>query len=204
MPLTSSPYQRRVGLLGGSFNPPHEGHREISLAALNRLELDAVWWLVTPGNPLKDPDSYAPIDTRLSRARRTANHPDIVISDFESRHNLQYTVDTLAKLIELNPNVQFIWLMGADSLSNFHRWKNWRRIAELAPIAVFNRPGHEADALDSEAAQALDAFRIDERNARGFITSEPPAWIYFSDIDNPLSSTAIRNNERNPKATPEK
>ncbi|GJL95966.1 MAG: putative nicotinate-nucleotide adenylyltransferase [Hyphococcus sp.] len=190
--------QRTIGLLGGSFNPAHAGHREISLAALERVGLDAVWWLVTPGNPLKDANEYAPYEERLKKARRVSDHPDIVISDFERRQNLQYTADTIARLKLLNSDTCFIWLMGADSLENFHRWKDWRRIAEMAPIAVFNRPGHGDAALSSEAATALAAFRIDTTNASLLLEDEPPVWVYFSDTNNPLSSTSIRNARQKP------
>ena len=187
----SSP-KRRIGLLGGSFNPAHAGHREISLVALERLRLDAVWWLVSPGNPLKDPTSYAGYDERMHRARAVADHPNIVISDFEHRRNLQYTVDTLEQIIDANPGISFAWLMGADSLSSFHRWKEWRRIAELAPIAVFNRPGYGDAALASEAAQTLAAFRIASDDG-DLLMHEPPAWIFFAETDNSLSSTALRS-----------
>ena len=193
--VTTPSYQRRIGLLGGSFNPPHEGHRQISIAALERLGLDAVWWLVTPGNPLKDPSVYAPFEKRLHKARSFSDHPDIVVSDFEKRHSLQYTVDTIERLTLLNPTTQFIWLMGADGLASFDQWKDWRRIAEMAPIAVFNRPGYEGDALQSVAAKALSAFQIDENAPEALTQQEPPAWIFFSDTDNPLSSTAIRNEQ---------
>ena len=185
-------HKRRIGLLGGSFNPAHAGHREISVAALERLDLDAVWWLVTPGNPLKDPEIYAGYDERLRQARKVADHPDIIVSDFERRHNLQYTVDTLEQIIDANPNAVFVWLMGADSLAAFHRWKDWRRVAELAPIAVFNRPGAENAALDGEAATALAPFQVDAAHAKDILNTDPPAWVFFSDIDNPLSSTALR------------
>ncbi len=186
--------RRRIGLLGGSFNPAHAGHRQISVAALERLGLEAVWWLVTPGNPLKDAGQYAPYEERLSKARAVADHPDIVVSNFERRHNLQYTVDTLERLQITNPDIDFIWLMGADSLAGFHRWKDWRKIAERAPMAVFNRPGYTDTALSGEAALALDAFRIDEENIEQLTRNDPPVWVYLSDTDNPLSSTAIRNN----------
>ncbi len=195
LPLEKNTYRRRLGLLGGSFNPPHTGHREISLAALERLNLDVVWWLVTPGNPLKDSTVYAPFDERLRRARAFADHCDIVVSDFERRHNLQYTVDTIERLQLLNPTVQFIWLMGADSLASFDQWKDWKRISELVSIAVFNRPGYTQNALDSAAATALKAFRIDELEPELLLESEPPAWIYFSDTDNSMSSTALRDGE---------
>jgi len=185
--------------LGGSFNPPHAGHREISLAALERLKLDAVWWLVTPGNPLKDPDTYAPFKERLRLAQRLSNHNDIIVSDFESRHSLQYTVDTLSQLILEYPEVQFIWLMGADSLVNFHRWKDWQKIAELVPMAAFNRPSHCEDALNSPAAKALLSSRIDEKTPEMLTENKPPTWVFFSDTDNPSSSTEIRNQSKQKK-----
>ncbi len=191
MPNLKSPSHRRIGLLGGSFNPAHAGHREISLAALARLDLDAVWWLVTPGNPLKDPEEYAAYDQRLHQARAVANHADIVVSDFEQRRGLQYTVDTLDQIKDANPNASFAWLMGADSLVNFHRWKNWRRIAELAPIAIFNRPDYGEKALKSEAGTTLAPFRLAFEDG-DLLSHEPPAWIFFSDTNNSLSSTALR------------
>ncbi|MEM8772139.1 MAG: nicotinate-nucleotide adenylyltransferase [Pseudomonadota bacterium] len=184
---------RRIGLLGGSFNPAHGGHREISLAALSHLSLDAVWWLVTPGNPLKAPEHYIAYHDRLAQARRVADHADIVVSDFENRRTLQYTVDTLAHIKDANPTAGFVWLMGADSLATFHLWKDWRRIAELTPIAVFNRPGYEDDALNSEAATALSVFRMDESDAAAITSAEPPAWVFISETRNSLSSTEIRN-----------
>ncbi len=178
--------------MGGSFNPPHDGHREISLAALDRLGLDAVWWLVSPGNPLKDAGDYAPYEDRLRQARAVSNHPDIIVSDFERSHGVQYTVDTLERLKTLSPNVQFIWLMGADSLASFHRWKDWMQIAEAVPFAVFNRPGYSDDALQSDAALALAPFRIEQSKNNDLAGAEPPAWTYFSDTNNPLSSTELR------------
>lgn len=193
MPPSNTIERRRIGLLGGSFNPPHQGHREISLTAMDRLGLDAVWWLVTPGNPLKDPKTYAGYEDRLRLARLVANHPDIVVSDFERRRGLVYTADTLAALHALNPNAAFVWLMGADGLENFHRWKDWRHIAQTVPIAVFNRPGHGEAALAGEAAQAFAAFRIDESDAASLAAAEPPAWVFVSDTQNPVSSTAIRS-----------
>lgn len=193
MPPSQKTERRRIGLLGGSFNPPHQGHREISLAALERLGLDAVWWLVTPGNPLKDPKIYADYEDRLRLARVVAHHPDIVVSDFERRRGLQYTAETLDALQAINPNAAFVWLMGADGLENFHRWKEWRHIAETVPMAVFNRPGHGEEALSSEAAKELSAFRIDADDAMSLCETEPPVWVFFPDTENPLSSTAIRS-----------
>ena len=195
--FSSQTHIQKIGLLGGSFNPPHAGHREISIAALKRLELDAVWWLVTPGNPLKDPEQYAPYETRLSVARAIASHERIVVSNFEARRNLQYTVDTLDALVNDFPAMRFVWLMGADSLVTFHRWKDWRRIASLVPIAVFNRPGYADEALESEAGQALSAFRFDDAEVEKLVDAEPPAWAFFEETQNPISSTSIRQAAEN-------
>lgn len=187
--------QSRIGLLGGSFNPAHEGHREISLAALKALGLDAVWWLVSPGNPLKSVDDYAPYELRLAKARAVADHPLIVVSDFERRKDLQYTVDTLEALTAVWPDIEFVWLMGADSLETFDRWKDWRRIFALAPIAVFSRPGYETAAEDSVAAKEFALFRLEGDAARSLAEAEPPAWAYFSETANPQSSTLLRARE---------
>lgn len=187
--------ERRIGLLGGSFNPAHEGHREISLAALDRLGLDAVWWLVSPGNPLKNQGEYAPYEARLRQARAVSEHPDIIVSDFERRHGLQYTVDTLERIKALNPDVKFVWVMGADSLENFHLWKDWMKIAQSTPFAVFNRPGYAEGALQGEAACALSAFQMPASKDADIADAEPPAWVYFSDTENPISSTEIRNRQ---------
>jgi len=182
----------KIGLLGGSFNPAHEGHREISRAAIKELGLDAVWWLVSPGNPLKDPAGYAPYEQRLARARAVAGDPLIVVSDFETRKGLQYTVDTLEALASLWPDMRFVWIMGADSLETFHSWKDWRRIFLLAPVAVFSRPGHEKAAEECPAAQEFAAFRLDGPPAAALAEAEPPAWSYFPGTANPLSSTRLR------------
>lgn len=182
----------KVGLLGGSFNPPHGGHLEISLYAIERLKLDAVWWLVTPGNPLKDQSIYAPYDTRLTAAREIAGDAPIIVSDFEKQHGLQYTAETVPALIKAHPDNHFVWLMGADSLATFHRWKEWRMLANAIPMAVFNRPGASEEALKSEAATALAHHRLDEKAGDALCGSKPPAWIFFPQTENPLSSTALR------------
>lgn len=193
MPKAKSNARRKIGILGGSFNPAHAGHREISVAALERLGLDAVWWLVTPGNPLKDSGIYAPYEERLKHARVISDHPDIVVSDFEKRHDLTYTVDTLEALQDDNPNSSFVWLMGADGLEIFHKWKDWRKIAELAVFAVFARPGYGEGALSSQAANDLAAFRVNIDQAADLALNDAPAWIYFPDTNNPISSTELRN-----------
>jgi len=184
----------RIGLLGGSFNPAHEGHREISLEALKLLKLDAVWWLVSPGNPLKERAGYdyAPYEERLAAARRIADHPRIIVSNFEQRKGLQYTVDTLEALIDLWPQIRFVWLMGADSLADFHRWRNWRRIVSLAPFAAFNRPGFAEAALAGETAKELALFRVPSGRAAEIVDMDPPAWTFIESTVNPVSSTEIR------------
>jgi len=182
----------RIGLLGGSFNPAHGGHRDISVEAIRALSLDAVWWLVSPGNPLKDPAGNMPYEERLARARQVADHHRIVVSNFEARRGLQYTVDTLEALRDLWPQMHFVWIMGADSLRDFHRWKDWRRIATLAPIAVFSRPGSTDAAEASPAAEALAAFRLPDEDAPALAEAEPPAWIFLKTVHNPASATAIR------------
>ncbi|MEX0644025.1 MAG: nicotinate-nucleotide adenylyltransferase [Parvularculaceae bacterium] len=189
--MTTSRTQK-IGLLGGSFNPPHDGHREISLAALDWLGLDAVWWLVSPASPLKDAAAYAPYEIRLAKARALARHPQIVVSDFERRRDLQYTVDTIAALKDTAPSTRFVWLMGADGLASVHQWKDWRKIFLLAPVAVFNRPGFADAALASPSATEFAAFRIEAGEARALADAEPPAWAFFERTANPASSTAIR------------
>ena len=182
----------RIGLLGGSFNPAHEGHLHISLAGLRRLALDQVWWLVSPQNPLKSSDETADYEARLAKARDVARHPRIVISDFERRHNLQFTFETIQLLKERKRGVKFVWMMGADNLLTFHRWENWREIARLAPMAVFARPGAGVRAPFSFAAQFLRRSRLEEDDAHLLASRIPPAWTYITETLHPASSTAIR------------
>lgn len=182
----------RVGLLGGSFNPPHAGHREISLHGLRRIGLDYVWWLVTPGNPQKDQEHYACFDTRTAAARQCAAHPRIIVSNFEQRHDLRFTAHTIAALRSRFPRTRFVWMMGADNLAGFHTWRDWKLIAANLPIAVFNRPGHTISGLASPAGQTLHSYRLPTTAARHLPECAPPAWIYFTDTLNHESSTEIR------------
>lgn len=182
----------KIGLLGGSFNPAHDGHRTISLVALKKLGLDRVWWLVTPQNPLKSADDTADYDVRLEHARRAARHPRIVVSDFERRMNVTFTFETLRLIRMRYSSVRFVWLMGADNLVSFSEWENWREIARLAPIAVFARPGSKIRAPFSHAARCLSRHRLDEEDAKLLATTRPPAWVYLTDTLHPASSTAIR------------
>jgi nicotinate-nucleotide adenylyltransferase len=182
----------RVGLLGGSFNPPHAAHRAISLFALKRLELDRVWWLVTPGNPLKDVRALPPIDQRLAAARALARHPRIDVTDIEARIGTRYTADTLEFLVRRCPQVRFVWLMGADNLRDFHHWERWRRIFDLMPIAVVDRGRIHGNALSSPAAHALARYRVPERAAARLPGLAPPAWCFLHGLKLPLSSTMLR------------
>ena len=182
----------RIGLLGGSFNPAHEAHREISLTALKRLGLDQVWWLVTPGNPLKDPSKLASLESRVEAARKTARHPRIEVSGFDDENGTAYTIDLLTKLKRRFPAVNFVWLMGADNLAEFHRWRAWQHIFELMPIAVLDRPGFRMKARASKAAQRFALYQVDESDAGGLARLEPPAWTILTHRLSRLSSTALR------------
>ena len=142
----------RIGLLGGSFNPAHRGHRRISLFAVQALALDELWWLVSPGNPLKEgAKDMAPFDARFSRAQHIARRAPIRVSDFEQRARTRYTVDTVRKLKRRYPQDRFIWLLGSDTLTNFHKWRDWRRLAREVPIAVIRRPGYDSSARAARA-----------------------------------------------------
>jgi len=180
----------RIGLLGGSFNPAHEAHREISLTALKRLGLDQVWWLVTPGNPLKDPSKLASLESRVEVARKMARHPRIEVTGFAG--GSAYTIDLLAELKRRFPGVNFVWLMGADNLAQFHRWRAWEEIFAAVPMAVLDRPGLRLKARASKAAQRFALYQVDESDAGGLARLEPPAWTILSHRLSGLSSTALR------------
>lgn len=183
---------KRTGLLGGSFNPAHEGHRQLSLAAMEELGLDEVWWLVSPGNPLKDVADMAPFEARLASARRLARGTPIRVSDFEKGAGTRYTVDTLRELVRRFPRRRFIWLMGADTLVEFHRWKNWREIAQLVPIAVLPRPGYDDQAQAARAMGWLSEFVRPEDQATNWTEWSPPAILFLRLPTNPGSATALR------------
>ncbi|MBB5753491.1 nicotinate-nucleotide adenylyltransferase [Prosthecomicrobium pneumaticum] len=194
----ASPGQR-IGLFGGSFDPPHDGHRLASLAALRRLRLDAVWWLVTPGNPLK---ARAPADLarRIAAAEALARHPRIRVTGAEASLATRYTADTLSRIVAMRPGVRFVWLMGADNLAQFHRWRDWGKIAALMPVAVYDRPGSTFSAPNAPAARLLAAYRVPERSAAAFAGRRPPAFIFLHGPRSPLSSTALRATEKSPRA----
>lgn len=183
---------RRVGLLGGSFNPAHGGHRDISLAALGRLNLDQVWWLVSPQNPLKPVAGMAPFATRIAEARRVAHHPRIVVTDLEDGLGTRYTADTLRRLTQTFPRTRFVWLMGADNLSQIAQWAEWQEIFHTVSVAVFARPTYCFGALAGRAARRFARRRL-TASAAGLLTrNAPPAWVFLFTRLNPISASAIR------------
>ncbi len=183
---------KRVGVLGGSFNPAHDGHRHISLLALERLRLDEVWWMISPQNPLKTAAETAPLAKRMERARAVADHPSIHVTDIEVRLGTLYTADTIEALKSRFPGIRFVWLMGADNLCQIPRWRHWRRIFETVPIAVFTRPSYSLRALSGRAARRFAAQRVSERRAGALADMKPPAWIFLHGRPHPESATRIR------------
>jgi len=191
------PYTKgmRIGLLGGSFNPPHLAHRAISLFALKRLKLDRVWWLVTPGNPLKSDSTPHDLTERMKAARHVAHDPRIEVSCLESVIGTRYTVDTVRYLRRRASGPRFVWIIGADNLAQFHRWQDWRHIASEVPIAVIDRPPQSFRALASPAAQALARYRIPENQAAKLAEQRAPAWVFLTGMKMSLSSTGLRNRD---------
>jgi nicotinate-nucleotide adenylyltransferase len=183
---------QKIGLFGGSFNPPHDGHRAASLLAMRRLGLDWVWWLVSPGNPLKDTHDLPPLDERIAEVRALADHPRIEVTGIEATIGTRYTFETILWLTQHCPGVRFFWIMGADNLASFHKWRCWRDIAALVPIVVVDRPGFTWSAVHSPAGELLRRYRYDENNGRGFALAKPPAFIFLHGPRSFLSSTALR------------
>lgn len=182
----------RIGLFGGTFDPPHGAHLGACLLAMKKLELDRVWWLVTPANPLKDTRGLTPVDDRIRAIKAFAHHPRIHVTGFEAAIGSHYTFKTVSFLRARCPAVQFVWIMGADNLRSFHRWQKWRRIARLVPIAVVDRLGPSLYATSGTAGQALARWRLPESAAKSLPRRKPPAWVYLHGLKSPLSSTALR------------
>lgn len=183
----------QIGLLGGSFDPPHQGHAHITFEALRRLRLDRVWWLVSPGNPLK---ARGPVElaVRLEACRAMMRHPRVWITDVEARMGTRFTADTLSRLMEAYPRVRFVWLMGADNLVGCHRWEHWDWILENAPVGVLARPDQQVKAGLAPAARAYRRFRVPERSAGGLALRKPPAWSLLVGPTVRISSTELRQN----------
>ena len=182
----------RVGLLGGSFNPAHGGHLHISRLALKHLNLDQVWWLVSPQNPLKPTAGMAPLDDRLDYARAMAADPRILVTDMERRLGTLFAVDTLRRLIGRYPDTRFVWVMGADNLLQAPLWKRWRAFFDMVPIAVFARPSYSFRALTSKAARCLAPHRVGPGRGTALAGMTPPAWMFLPTRLEDSSATAIR------------
>ena len=182
----------QVGLFGGSFNPPHAGHALVAEIALRALKLDQLWWIVTPGNPLKAGKPIAPLAERLKKSEAFAEDPRIKVTAFEASFNVRYTADTLALVQARNPGVDFVWVMGADNLAQFHRWQRWREIATTMPIAVIDRPGSTLALISSMMAKTFDYARVNERDAARLARLRAPAWTFIHGPRSSLSSTALR------------
>ncbi len=195
--LPPAPPGHRIGLFGGSFDPPHAGHLALSRMARRVLELDQVWWLVSPGNPLK-PHGPAPLEDRISRAAAmTVGDPYVRVTGIEERLGTRYTAQTLQALLPLWPRVNFVWLMGADSLASLHRWGDWRAIPHMLPLAAFARPGQGMAALHSVAARSHARDRVPAARARSIVTARPPAWVFLQMPMVRESSSRIRAEEQN-------
>lgn len=192
MPGVPRDTARRIGLLGGSFNPAHDGHRHVSLEALKRLGLDEIWWLVSPQNPLKSGDGMEPLASRLVRAKDIARDPRIKVEAPELALGTRYTLDTVRELKRLYPHAHFVWLMGADILPQLVDWANWRDLFAAIPIAAFARPGWSYAALNSVAPRAFARYRLDAEQARTLATCEAPAWCFIPSRLDTHSATAIR------------
>jgi nicotinate-nucleotide adenylyltransferase len=192
--LVLPPHSRglRIGLFGGTFDPPHRAHFGACLLAMKRLALDRVWWLVTPANPLKDTRGLTPVDQRILAIQAFAHHPRIDVTGFEAVIGTRYTFDTISFVRTRCPGVHFVWIMGADNLRSFHRWQKWREIAKLVPIAVVDRLGPSLYATAGVAGQALARWRVPESAAKSLPLRKPPAWVYLHGLKSPLSSTALR------------
>ncbi len=181
-----------IGLYGGSFNPPHAAHEHVASTALTRLGLDRVWWLVTPGNPLKSHDELASLADRMAAVKQLADHPRFVITALEAGHGLTFSADTVSFLRKRCAGVRFVWIMGADNLAGFHRWQSWRDIVETVPIAIVDRPGSSLAPLSAPMAQIYSGARVDEASVKGLAWREAPAWTFLHAPRSHLSSTEIR------------
>lgn len=187
-PLTG----QRIGLFGGSFNPAHEGHLAVSLEALKRLQLDQVWWMVSPQNPLKDPSENNDFDERFALAEKLARHPRLIVTDIERQLGTRTTAEAFAKLGTVFDRGQFVWIMGADSFASLHMWNDWRDIPATLPLAVFDRPGWSLKALCSPAARAMTGNRLDPHDAPLLCGLRMPAWSFISMPLRNESSSALR------------
>ena len=187
---------RTIGLLGGSFNPAHAGHKMITEFALKRLRLDAIWWLVSPQNPLKSKIGMEPLTDRINTARSIANPPKVSVRPIEFQLNTLYTADTIRILKKRYRQTKFVWIMGADNLVQFSEWKDWDKIATMVTIAIFNRPGYSQKALSSKMVRKFSGRRISECKCALTAKLKPPRWVFLHTLLNPISSTKIREKNK--------
>ena len=192
----ADPRRLKIGLMGGSFNPAHDGHRHIAETALKRLGLDEVWWLVSPQNPLKSRDGMAPFQERLASAQRVARNPRIKPKDFELRMGTHFTADTLVELRRRCPRMRFVWIMGADNMIGFHQWERSSLILHTTVIAVFDRPSYSLRALASRTAKRYGGVRVPEAASRTLVTRKAPAWTFLPCRLHPASATQIRRSRQ--------
>jgi nicotinate-nucleotide adenylyltransferase len=192
MPYRGDRRGTRIGLLGGSFNPAHQGHRHVAELAMRRLRLDQVWLMVSPGNPLKPVTGMAPFADRLASARGVADGRRLVATGIEAALATRFTVDTLRELRRRFPRARFVWLMGADNLQQLPRWRGWLSIARCMPIAVLPRPGYNHSALAGRAAKRLASARLPARRAKVLAEQRAPAWIFLPVPQHAASASAIR------------
>ena len=189
--------EKKIGLLGGSFNPAHEGHVQMSLFALQRLKLDEIWWLVSPQNPLKSQENMAILKTRVQVAQDLVKeHASIKVTDLESEWGTSYTVDTLHKIKARWPDDFFVWLMGEDNLESIHLWKSWEEIFTLLPIAVFRRSGYPWARQRSQASVVFAGVECPLASVDKLAVSPPPVWVVLDNELNPISATQIRNHSQ--------
>ncbi len=186
----------KIGLLGGSFNPAHAGHRLVSTMAIQQLGLDQIWWLVSPQNPLKSEAEMAPLGERLKSANKIADHPRIVVTDIESQLDTQYTIDTVHALQQRFRDVRFIWLMGADNMIQLPKWSKWRELVDTIPIAIYPRPGFTLKARLSPAASTYRTAWLDRSDATLLPSLKAPALCFLEGPENPISATSIRQNAK--------
>lgn len=181
-----------IGLFGGSFNPPHEGHMLVAKRALQALGLDQLWWMVTPGNPLKNHADLLPLKERLQKSAELIDDPRIKVTGFEQTIKSYKSVTTISYILQHNVGVHFVWIMGADSLATFHRWHRWRDIVKMVPIAVIDRPTAPMSALSSPMARTFMSSRVNEKNIAALPLMAPPAWSYLHGRLSNASSTQLR------------
>ena len=187
-----SPNQK-IGILGGSFNPAHEGHLSISKIALQRLNLDVVWWIISPRNPLKKYDILYDFEERVSSAEKVIDTNHISISKLEKNAQIKYTIGTVEYLNTRYVGTKFVWIMGADNLKDFHRWREWDKLALTVPIAIIDRPSSSLDVTSSLFANKYRKYRVDEADAQNLADKKKPAWVFLHSKLNDQSSSQLRN-----------